>query len=85
MFATSQDILNLSLAIGFGLIALFLCIALFYAIFVLRDLSETTRMVKQAAKKVNVAIVQPMKILKSVFSHTKDIAAFVEKYVNKKK
>jgi len=84
MFATSQDILNLALAIGFSLIAIFLSIALFYAIFVLRDLSEATSAIRQAAKKVNNVIVQPLKVFKSIFEHSKDIAAFVEKYTGKK-
>ena len=83
MFATSQDILNLALAIGFSLIAIFLSIALFYAIFVLRDLSEATSAIRQAAKKVNNVIVQPLKVFKSIFEHSKDIAAFVEKYTGK--
>jgi predicted permease len=84
MFATSQDILNLALAIGFSLIALFLSIALFYAIFVLRDLSQATTAIRSAASKVNNVIVQPLKVLKSIFEHSKDIAAFVEKYAGKK-
>lgn len=84
MFETSKDILNISLAVGFGFIALFFSIALFYVIFVLRDLSQTTNALRQAAKKVNVAIVQPLKLAKSAMKHSKEIIAFVDKYVGKK-
>jgi magnesium-transporting ATPase (P-type) len=84
MFETSKDILNIALAVGFGLIALFLSIALFYAIFVLRDLSETTKALKVTAKHVNQVIVQPAKIATMLFSKIKHVAELVEKHATKK-
>ena len=84
MFETSKDILNLSLAIGFGLIALFLSITLFYAIFVLRDIGETTKAMKKVARKANDVLVQPTKMLAFLFSKAKTITEIIEKNVAKK-
>jgi len=84
MFETSRDILNLSLAIGFGMIAVFLSITLFYAIFVLRDLSEVSRAMKKVANQANNMIVQPAKFLTFLFSKAKVITEIVENNLAKK-
>jgi hypothetical protein len=84
MFETSKDILNFSLAIGFGVIALFLSIALFYAIFVLRDIGETTQAMKRVAKQANNILIQPTKMLAFLFSKAKTISEIVEKNIAKK-
>ena len=84
MFETSKDILNISLAVGFGLIALFLSIALFQAIFVLRDVNELTRVLKKTAKKANDVLIQPTKFLTFLFSKARTIVEIVEKQVEKK-
>ncbi len=78
MFETSADILNIALAIGFSLIAIFLSIALFYAIFVLRDLGETTKALKHTANQVDSLLVQPTKILSFLFDKVRDVASLVE-------
>lgn len=83
MFETSQDVLNLSLAVGFGLIALFLSVALFYAIFVLRDISETTKAMKKVAKQANNMIIQPAKFMTFLFSKARTITDILEKSVVK--
>jgi len=84
MFETSKDILNFSLAIGFGMIALFVSIALFYAIFVLRDISETTKAMKRVAKQANNVLIQPTKMLAFLFAKAKTISEIVEKNIAKK-
>ncbi|MFH0834269.1 MAG: hypothetical protein V2A63_02685 [Patescibacteria group bacterium] len=84
MFATSSDILNVVLAVSIGLVALFLSIALFYAIFVLRDISETTKAMKKVAQKANDVIVQPAKLIAFLFSKARTIAEIVEKQVEKR-
>ncbi|MFH0776068.1 MAG: hypothetical protein V1936_00445 [Patescibacteria group bacterium] len=84
MFATSADILNVVLAVSIGLVALFLSIALFYAIFVLRDLSETTRALKKVASKANDILIQPAKLLAFLFTKAKTISELVEKHVAKR-
>jgi hypothetical protein len=84
MFETSKDILNISLAIGFGMIAIFISITLFYAIFVLRDLSETTKAMKKIAGKANELLIQPTKMLAFLFTKGKIIADIIEKNIAKK-
>ena len=84
MFETSKDILNIVLAIGFGLIAIFISITLFYAIFVLRDLSETTKAMKKVAYKANDLLIQPTKMLAFLFTKGKIIADIIEKNIAKK-
>ncbi|MCF7836220.1 hypothetical protein K9N08_03065 [Candidatus Gracilibacteria bacterium] len=84
MFETSKDILNFSLAVGFGMIAIFLSIALFYAIFVLRDIGETTKAMKRVAKQANNILIQPTKMLAFLFSKAKTISEIVEKNIAKK-
>jgi len=84
MFETSKDILNFSLAIGFGLIAIFVSITLFYAIFVLRDINELTKVLKKTAKKTNDILIQPTKFLTFLFSKAKTITSIVEKQIQKK-
>lgn len=84
MFETSTDILNVVLAISIGLVAVFLSIALFYAIFVLRDISETTKAMKKVAQKANQVIIQPAKLITFLFSKARTIADLVEKHVEKK-
>ncbi len=84
MFETSKDILNIVLAVGFGLIAIFLSVTLFYAIFVLRDLSETTKAMKKVARQANNMIIQPTKFISFLFDKAKTITEIVEKNVAKK-
>ncbi len=84
MFETSGDVLNLVLAVSIGLVAIFLSITLFYGIFVLRDLGETTKLMKKVAKQANQVLVQPTKMLAFLFSKAKVIAEIVEKQVEKK-
>ena len=85
MLETSKDLLNLSLAIGFGLIAIFLSIALFYAIFVLRDISEVTHSLRKTSRKINDLLIQPAKILTTILSRSRDLTKIVEKFFNSKK
>ncbi len=84
MFATSSDILNVVLAASIGLVALFLSIALFYAIFILRDLGELTQTLKKTARRANDVLIQPTKFLTFLFSKARVITELVEKQIEKK-
>ncbi len=61
MFATSGDILNISLAVGFIVLVIFLCILIFYAILILRDFSKVVEDVQEVVDKVHTTIVEPLK------------------------
>lgn len=78
MFTTSADILNLALAIGFGLIAIFICMVCYQLIFILRDVSETTKAVKHAAQQIDELVVQPTKMISFLFERIRDIFGAVD-------
>ncbi len=80
MFATSGDVLNMSLALGVILVAIFLCFALFYLILVLRDTSRTTRRVEELVGRVHATIVEPLKAVDFIFEK---IRPYIEMTVEK--
>ena len=61
MFATSQDVLNMSLAIGFIVLVIFLCILIFYAILILRDTNKVMEDVAEIVQRVRKTIVEPLR------------------------
>ena len=63
MFATSGDILNMALAIGFIVLVIFLSILIFYAILILRDVSKITDDSKELFDRVHSTIVGPLKAI----------------------
>lgn len=83
MFETTGDILNIVLAIGIGAVALFLCIMLYYLIFVLRDISGTTKVLRKTAKQVDDILIKPAKMMTFLFSKIRDISDIVESRITK--
>ncbi len=71
MFATSQDVLFMSLALGFIVLVIFLSIALMYLIFILRDTSMMTHDAKEVTHKVNQVVISPLRFLGSLTDHLK--------------
>lgn len=79
MFETSRDILNMSLAIGFGILVVFLCIFLFYAISVLRDVSRVSGSVKSLVERIHKTITEPLRALDYIVEKVKPyIESFIE-------
>ena len=62
-FATSGDVLNMSLAIGFIVLVIFLSILIFYAILILRDSSKVVEEVAEVVEKVHKTVVQPLRAI----------------------
>ncbi|MEK7673378.1 MAG: DUF948 domain-containing protein [Patescibacteria group bacterium] len=86
MFETSQDILNMSLAIGFAILVVFLCIALFYLTMVLRDASKVTGTVKNMIEKTQRVLLEPLRMMDYVVDKVKPyVEGFIERKLNKKK
>ncbi|MFA6991721.1 MAG: hypothetical protein WC269_00350 [Candidatus Gracilibacteria bacterium] len=86
MFATSSDVLNMSLAIGFILLVIFLVILIFYAILVLRDLTKVVDNVAEVVDKVHKTIVQPLRAIDYFVEKAKPyIEMAVEKRFKSKK
>lgn len=61
MFETSSDVMKMSFAIGFGVLAVFLSMAILYLILILRDVAKVLDDIKDVTEKVRVSIVSPLK------------------------
>ena len=86
MFETSQDILNIALAIGFGVLVIFLCIFLFYGIMVLRDVAKVSDKVKGLVDRIHKTITEPLRALDYIVEKVKPyIEAFIERRFGKGK
>lgn len=79
MFATSGDILNMSLAISAIVLVIFLSILIFYAILILRDVTKVVDDVAEIVEKVHTTIIEPLKAVDFIIEKAKPyIEALVE-------
>ncbi|NIA02425.1 MAG: hypothetical protein GWP15_03505 [Nitrospirae bacterium] len=86
MFATSGDILNMSLAIGFILLVIFLCFLIFYAVIILRDAAKVMDDVEEVVTRVRTTIVQPLKAVDYIIEKAKPyVETVIERKMNEKK
>lgn len=86
MFATSADVLNMALAGGFLLLVVFLCVALFYLILVLRDVSKVTDETVNVVDRVKSAILEPLRLMDFAIEKIKPyFEAALEKRMKPKK
>lgn len=81
MFATSGDILNMSLAIGFIVLVIFLSILIFYAIFILRDITKVVDDVEEVVSKIHKTIVEPLRAIDFLIERAKP---YIETILDKK-
>lgn len=63
------------------MLALFGSVALFYLIFILRDLSKATENVRETTEKVNEYIISPIKVASAVIDKAKP---FYDSFMAKK-
>jgi uncharacterized protein YoxC len=66
MFNSSLDILFIVLAAVILLVGILLAIAIIYLIFILRDASKTSQLVRDTVKKVNDLVYRPLVIANSI-------------------
>jgi cell shape-determining protein MreC len=86
MFATSGDILNMSLAIGFIILVIFLSLLIFYAILILRDVSKVMDDIEEIVTRVRTTIVQPLKAVDYIIEKAKPyIETVLERKMKEKK
>ncbi|MFH1284371.1 MAG: hypothetical protein ABIH78_02160 [Candidatus Peregrinibacteria bacterium] len=71
MFATSGDILRMSLAIGFIVFIIFISILIFYAILILRDMSKLMYEVEEVVSRIHKTIVEPLKAVDYIIERAK--------------
>lgn len=69
MSTTSADIFNLVAAGSIGVVSVFLAIALFYLILVLRDISETTKVIRRTAASLDEMLIQPLAFVAGLIGH----------------
>lgn len=84
MFETSSDVLNFSLAIGFGVLVVFLSILIFYTILVLRDISKVADKFEQLVSRVHATVEQPLKAVDYVIEKAKPYLETAAEKVNEK-
>lgn len=86
MFATSGDILNMSLAIGFIILVIFLSFLIFYAVLILRDVSKVMDDVEEVVSRVRTTIVQPLKAVDYIVEKAKPyVETVIERKMKEKK
>jgi|GEM_PF-708732 len=81
MFATSGDILNMSLAIGFIVLVIFLCILILYVVIILRDVTKVVDDVTEITHKVHSTIVEPLRAIDFVVDK---VRPYIEMAVEKR-
>lgn len=74
MYNTPLEILYLILSIGIGLLALFLVIALFHLIGILRNIKKVTSKARDTVELVNHYLWQPIKIMLMIIEKAKHMA-----------
>jgi len=85
LYSTSLDILYLVLSIGLGLLLLFLVIAIFHLISILRNIKKVTARAKDTVDLVNHYLWQPIKIAMMVIEKGKAAASRQASKSKKKK
>lgn len=86
MITTSLDILYIALAIGFIVLVIFTSIALFYLVFIFRDLSKITDKVKETTDVLSGYVLSPVKFLYGLYEKLEPlIESVIEKASKKKK
>lgn len=69
----SIDFLYIALGVGFLLLTIFGSIAIFYLIFILRDVTKIIDNVRETAERVNEYILSPIKVANAVIERAKPI------------
>lgn len=79
LWATSADVLNMSLAIGIGAVCFLLLFVLFYLIMILRDFSFTSKHIRDTAETVENYIKTPVRVAMDVYKGVTDVMGWVGK------
>ena len=85
MYSTPLNILYLVLSIGGGLLLLFLVIALYHLIKILKDVSKVTDKAKDTIALINHYLWQPIKIMLMIMEKSKEFTEKQAKKASKKK
>ncbi len=78
MWETSADVLNMSLAIGVGVVSFLLVFAVFYLIMILRDMSYTTHHIRETAETLETYVKTPARVAWDIYKGVKDVMGWVK-------
>jgi uncharacterized protein YggT (Ycf19 family) len=81
MFATSGDVLNMSLAIGFIVLVIFISVFFLYMILILRDVTKVVDNISEIVGKIHSTIIEPLRALDYVIEKVKP---YIEMAVEKR-
>ena len=84
MWESSADILNMSLAIGVGAVCFVLLFVLFYLVIILRDVSYTSKHIRDTAKMIHDYVETPVRVAMEVYKGIRDVMGWVEGKKKKK-
>ena len=79
MYNTPLDILYLVLSIGFGLLVIFLVVAIYHLIRILSNARKVSEKAKDTVDLVNHYLWQPIKIMLMILEKGKEVAAHAKK------
>jgi len=85
LWATSSDVLNMTLAIGVGAVCFLLLFVLFYLILILRDFSFTSKHVRDTTETINTYVKTPVRVAMDVYKGISSVMGWVEKKTKRKK
>lgn len=77
LWATSADVLNMSLAIGVGAVCFLLLFVLFYLIIILRDVSYTSKHVRDTAETIHTYVQTPVRVAMDVYHGIQDVMGWM--------
>jgi len=83
MINSSLDLLYLSLAIGFALLAIFTSVAIIFLILILRDTSKMTAKARDTVETVSNYILVPAKAISNLGGKIEYIAELIQNKVEK--
>jgi len=84
-FLTPLNILFIILSIAVFLVSIFICMALYHAIQIMRDVEKVTEKAKETVDQVSEYIAQPISFALELMSHAKSVMGFVEEHKPSKK
>ncbi len=84
IFNNTSDILNISLALGFIILVIFLSVAIIYLILVLRDINKITSTVKDTTDQVSNYILKPISLASKLVMNLKPIIEMIERKVKQR-
>ena len=67
MWETSADVLNMILAIGVGAVCFILVFVLFYLVLILRDVSYTSKHVRDTAEQIHTYVQTPVRVAMDIY------------------